>query len=289
MDAEKLINIETSSPKLKLRERHRNASKDSASGEQDQQSLNIQPKRRRLADSKKGDPYNLPAFPNDLRFSSFQQVHKELKEKLHGLSDKDSFIERREIINQLLQDNNAINKWLWKNFSSELKNKKDKWPSEWMYKYKSIGFRLKDPKDKVFAKVLPLLNFLWAKRLNYPRSVELAEKINAGYHHKIETQNKGKDDEITQEVKRCYVFIQELNFKDMETALGFSRFIIRTYMLEFVKLGILKKFKKSGPNSQMVYAIGYYHPYGKNNQMRPISFLKNTKEFREALSDFNPY
>ena len=160
---------------------------------------------------------------------------------------------------------------------------------------------LNDPKDKIFERLLPMLNYLWKNRLDQPFSELLTKEIKAGSYKKIALIKvkdiysnlflKDKDGKILKEEKqvhRDYVFLNAINYPNMEKRLKTSKSTIQLYMNEFVKMGILKKFRKFGPNEQMVYAMGYFSPYkGGNFTAKP--FLINSKKFREALINFNPY
>lgn len=242
-------------------------------------------KRTKLPEDK---PFVLPPLPEDL-----EPFHKELESNLKNLQGQAHFKERREWILKFLKQNDFLNQYFRQHYPIELKPKQDKWPLGWWYRYASIRKRLIDPKDKVFEKMLILLNYLWKARLSYTESIALTERIGAGKYRKIEDTSWGE-----REVTRVYGFIGKIDYPHMERTFGFSRAIPKDYFAEFVRLGFLHdgyikdgkfhKFKRDGSHGQKVYAIGYYHP-NKSGKTPLLPFLKNEEYFRKALANFDPY
>ena len=159
-----------------------------------------------------------------------------------------------------------------------------------MLQYKSIAKRFNDPKDKTFARLIHLMNYLWRKRLYFDDCVKLRERIGIGYYKTTENiKIKNRQGEVLRtekrEVRRDYVFIGHLDSKNMEHVLKCSRGTIYQDMQDLWDVGILIKFWKSGPIDQMVYAIGYWSPF-EGSKSRPLSFLRNTKKCRTTLANW---
>ena len=125
------------------------------------------------------------------------------------------------------------------------------------------------------------MNYVCNHRLSIKESGLLADDIGAG---SFSTETK-KGDYVE------YTFVLVIpDFEDIENKLDMSLSLIRKYLQGMSKSKFIIPMGKLGPNGQKAYALGYYLPYSEDSKVtryKPNWFLKDSKDMRQALMNFN--
>jgi hypothetical protein len=170
-----------------------------------------------------------------------------------------------------------------KKYSKEFKKDGLPFPTGWMIDDKKLKQMIES-----HPMFIQILNYLCGHQMSHERS---QEKSGIGKHKMISEQriklNNGKySDEITlKKVERDYVLL-DIDPVHAAKTLGVSPILIKKYLQQFCKIGVLKKL---GQRGHVVYAWGYFHPWKNKDGIKsytPMSFL--TEKMKDDLKAFYP-
>jgi hypothetical protein len=228
------------------------------------------------------------ALPEDFS-PGYQTVWEETHSKfVQAWSDafensKSIFKAEQEVLRRDYKEWQQYGSYLRSSYASYFRPDKDVWPQKWWFKNTRkdkrgtvIEERYNDPKDKVFHRMVAIGNYLLRIRprgaSGMEESFSLEERLGIGMH----TTDKG--------VKRHFGLIKPL-ISEIEKEVDCKRDTIYGILDEMVARGMLRKFKKAGPNEPVVYAVGYWVPMS-HGRWRVIPFVQETEHFKDALVRF---
>lgn len=218
--------------------------------------------------------------------SRISKAEKRAREEM-GLDDIDDqgavqgrlFIARMKAVKSIYSALEKVSKFVRRNYKKELSFSGDRYPRQWMLDDK----RIKEKLD-TYA-IVEILNYIdWQSRgkkgQQYKDMVDLTDEVTGGKKHKYE-------DKSGDLVKRDYaVFLTNKKFYEkMTREIGLSKGYIQKFLQSFCKSGIFIQLGRCGREG-MLYADGFFTQW--DNKPRKHTFLKNTREFREALRNFKP-
>jgi hypothetical protein len=215
--------------------------------------------------------------------TQIQQAENKIREEkdLDLINDKEHtqqmlFIARSRAVKETLKDAEKFQNFIQEKYKPELKYRKEnKFPLAWMTKDKRINQTL----DR-YELLTPLLNYIF--NLNrYTRGKDF-DKMVALNDQVLNGERYGE---------------KEYNFSSFVTDQAFYTGLIKAlgktkatwekhiYALADAEI-IFNGGRTKAKGGTTLYLDGYFMPYGDNG-FRKVSFLKNNKEYREALRAFN--
>jgi len=196
--------------------------------------------------------------------------------------DRFIFAAKRKVIRKIIKNLEETLSWFREEYKKYLIPDKEIFShKKWIWSDKHIVRNLERKRN---SKFLPLMNYLCNHKLGLKESESRAYDIGDGL---LSTKTKkGKYAEYT-------LVLVKPDYEDIGKKLKMSRSLIQKYLKEMSEWEIIKPMRKLGSNEQKVYALGYYLPYsseGSNGgRSKAIWFLKNNKEMKQALMDFDTY
>lgn len=224
--------------------------------------------------------------------STFRVIKKHLGRKidkafnyeyieLENRDDKSDFAVKRKVIRQVVKNLEETRSWFREEYKRYLiPDQEIFFHKQWIWKNNKIRENLNQRRNK---KLIPLMNYLCNHRLSLKESESLADDISAGSFYKKTA--KGEDG--------WHTFVLAIpDFEDIENELDMSQSLVQKHLKGMGDAGIIKPMRKAGSRGQKVYALGYYNSYplaDGGTGSKSNWFLKDGKEMRQALMNFNIY
>lgn len=223
--------------------------------------------------------------------ATFKLIERHLERKIKkALTDNDvelediehpfAFVVKQKAIKQVIKNLEDSQSWFREEYKRYLIPDQEIFSHrKWIWNNKKISENLARKRN---SKLIQLMNYLCNHRLGIKESVLLADDIGA-----VPFSKKTKKGDYVE-----YALVLLIpNFEDIKNKLNISLSLIRKYLQGMGEAGFIKPIRKLGSNEQKVYALGYYLPYSsadsKVTRYKPNWFLKNNKEMKQALMNFN--
>lgn len=168
---------------------------------------------------------------------------------------------RKKLLRELKEQLVLAPIWL----DQEFEEKTGGWPTAWMRRDKRIMDNLNQKGNRRFFELVSFL-FQSGSYMRSPVSEQLASE-------------RGWESNLVLLIP---------DYRKIEAKLSISKQIARKYLQEMARWGMIQKLGKTDKNGQAVYAIGRWVK-GGSAFPKPVFYLKDTKEMRDALRAFNVY
>ena len=222
------------------------------------------------------------ALKDDLKIQ-IEEAHKATSDHYHlnEINDQEYtreklFIATSKAVKAWLKDVKQARDYVSKKYKAELRYGAKWYPRVWMLRDKRIAATLEK-----YPAVVPILNLIdkesrYKKGPSYKDMVETADRVTGASKYEPPS-GKGP-------YSFASFFVDAKFYRRIAEKVGYSEAYIKKFITSFCECGILIKLGKADRHGGMLHADGYYVQGG--HRLVKQRFLKNSKEFKEALRTF---